>query len=303
MMRFIAHRCLQAVPVLFLVSAVVFGTMHLIPGDPVDALFPPDAAITPDAKNALRRRLGLDQALPVQYLSWVERMLRGDWGTSIASRQPVGWLVAEAWPRTGALALASLGIGVATAVPVGVLLATRQGTIWDVLGSATAMLGISLPTFALGILFMLVFSVRLHWLPSLGSIVLPAFTQGVGIAAILLRTVRADVIHQLRAEYIRTAQAKGLTERVVLTRHVLRNALAGTVTVAGWIFGYQLGGAVVIERVFTWPGVGLLTVNAIYSRDYPVVLAAVLVFAATYVLVNLVVDVAYAVLDPRIRYA
>ncbi len=303
MARFVMYRSLQTVPVLFFVSIAVFASLHLVPGDPVNALFPPNASVTADAKIALRKQLGLDRPLPAQYLMWLERVLEGDFGTSITSQRPVGWLVQAAWPRTGELAVASLGVGALVAVPVGVLLATRQGTVWDVLGSATALLGISFPTFALGILLMLVFAIRLHWVPSLDSIVLPALTQGVGIAAILIRTLRADLIHQLHAEYIRTAHAKGLAERVVLVRHVLRNALVGTVTVSGWIFGYQLGGAVVVERVFAWPGIGLLTVNAIYNRDYPVVLATILVFAVTYVFVNLVVDVAYGVLDPRVRYA
>lgn len=301
--RYVFQRLLHSIPVLFFTSVIVFLAMRLIPGDPINALFPPEASITEEAKEGLRHRFGLDQPLALQYFYWLGRTVRGDFGISIVSRRPVEGLIREKWPKTAALALTSLLIGVIIAVPLGVVAAVWRGRRWDLLTTTLAMAGISMPAFALGLLLILIFSVHLHWLPSLGNLILPAVTQGIGIAAILVRTVRSDMIHQLDSDYVRTARAKGLKERYLLGRHVLRNALIGTVTMIGWVLGYQLGGAIVVEQVFTWPGIGLLTVQGIYNRDYPIVQATVLVIAFSYVVVNLLVDLTYAVLDPRVRYS
>jgi peptide/nickel transport system permease protein/oligopeptide transport system permease protein len=280
--------------------------MRAVPGDPARLIAGPEA--TQAELEAVRREWGLDAPLPVQYLQYLGRVARGDLGESIRSRRPVTAELAARFPNTLRLALASLLIMTVLGVSVGILAATHQNTFLDYTSMTVALVGISMPIFWLGLMLMLLFSLYLGWLPATGKdgpmhLVLPAITLGTALTAVVARITRASMLEVLRQDYIRTARAKGLSERVVVWAHALRNALIPTVTVVGLNFGGLLSGAVLTETVFAWPGIGRLIVDAIEMRDYPVVQGAVLLVAVTYSLVNLIVDVAYAFIDPRIRYA
>lgn len=306
MLAYILRRCAQAVFVVFGVSLVVFLLARLAPGDPVTLMLAETA--TPQQIAEARAYYGLDRPLPFQYWLFLSRAARGDMGESLYYKQPASRIVLEAFPQTALLALTALGLAILVALPLGVLAAVRRDTVWDYLAVGLAVLGQAAPSYWIGIMLILVFSVQLHLLPTSGnasplSIVLPAITLGAALMAVLTRLTRAGMLDVLNEDYIRTARAKGLAERGVVIRHGLRNVLIPLITVMGLQLGGLLGGAVIAEQVFAWPGVGRLAVTAITSRDYPIIQAVVLLVSVVFVAVNLLVDIGYAILDPRIRYS
>ncbi len=308
MLGYALGRLAGTVPVLFGVTLLVFAMTWVTPGDPVIALLGESAqGISQEARDDLRRELGLDRPWPAQYLSYVGGLVRGDFGTSIRSRRPVLREVADRLPATAELALAALAIAVAVGVTLGVLAAVYQRTWIDAVAIAVALVGVSVPVFWSGFLLMLVFALELNWLPASGRgtwqhLVLPAVTVGVSSAAFIARITRGATLETLAQDYVRTAHAKGLAARRVVVRHALRNALLPIVTVVGLQLGGLLGGAVLTETVFAWPGVGRMLVDAIVARDLPLVQGAVLVVSVLFILVNLAVDLSYAAINPKVRY-
>jgi len=295
-------------------SVIVFSFLHLTPGDPVEAML--GTEVDQATKEGLRHDLGLDRPLVLQYGLWVRRAWRGDLGTSIRTHQPVSAILGEKLPVTLELTVAASLVGLVIALPAGVLAAVRRNSAVDLGAMGVALAGVSIPSFSLGVMLILVFA--LHWrlLPSIGYVsffrdpvgalrhlVLPAVTLGLGLAGALTRMVRSGVLEELGQDYVRTAKAKGLGFPAVVNRHVLRNALLPALTVLGVQVSVLLGGAVITEQIFAWPGVGQLAVQAVQSRDYPVLQGTILVIAALATLVQLGVDVGYALMDPRIRFA
>jgi peptide/nickel transport system permease protein len=304
MPAYLIQRLGGALLVMFGVVSLVFLLIHLIPGDPVEVMLGESASGAD--REALRAALGLDQPLPVQYLDYLAGLLQLDLGTSIHFRRPVTELLLERLPATGLLAAATLLVTVLLALPLGIMAAVHRNTAWDSGAMGFSMLGVSIPNFWLGPLLILVFSLWLGWFPvsgqsGFGSVVLPALTLGTGLTAVLSRMVRSSLLEVLGEDYIRTARAKGLPPHRVVLQHGLRNALLPVITLLGLQLGALLAGAVITETVFSWPGVGLLMIEAIQSRDYPVVQACVLLISLSYVIVNLLTDIAYAWIDPRIR--
>jgi len=304
MFSYLAQRLAGAVLVVFGVISIVFLLIHLIPGDPVEIMLG-EAASSTD-REALRVALGLDQPVMLQFTHYLHGLLQFDLGTSLQSRRPVTDLLQERLPATLLLAGVTLAVTLTLALPLGMLAAVRRGSAWDGGAMAFSMLGVSIPNFWLGPLLILVFSLWLGWFPvsgreGVGSVVLPAVTLGTGLAAVLSRMVRSSMLEVLGEDYIRTARAKGLPPQRVILHHGLRNALLPVITLLGLQLGALLAGAVITETVFSWPGIGLLTIEAIQSRDYPVVQACVLLISVGYVLVNLLTDIVYAWADPRIR--
>jgi peptide/nickel transport system permease protein len=304
MLSYLVQRLAGALLVILGVVSIVFLLIHLIPGDPVEIMLGESAAAAD--REALRISLGLDQPLAVQFVNYLGGLLQFDLGTSIHLRRPVSDLLLERLPATGLLAAVSLLVALLLALPLGILAAVRKDTVWDSGAMGFSMLGVSIPNFWLGPLLILVFSLWLGWFPVSGrngfaSVVLPALTLGTGLAAVLSRMVRSSMLEVLGEDYIRTARAKGLPGRRVVMQHALRNALLPVITLLGLQLGALLAGAVITETVFSWPGIGLLTIEAIQSRDYPVVQACVLLISLCYVVVNFLTDLAYAQIDPRIR--
>src|SRR3989441_852221 len=300
---FLAPRLLRALIAVWLVSTVVFVVMRLS-GDPVPLLLPPDAPRSEIFR--VRTELGLDRPLPVQYATFLANVLRGDFGRSIHFREPAARVVLGYLPATFELGLAAFAFAVLVAVPIGVFSAVRRNSLLDHAAMGVALVGQSAPTFFLGLLFILVVSLKLGLLPTGGRedwrhLVLPALTLGAFAMASIARLTRSAVLEVLGAEYIRTARAKGLSELFVVAKHTLRNAAVPIVTITGLQFGSLLGGAVVTETVFSWPGIGRLAIQSIYNRDYPVVQCTVFFSAVVFILINLAVDVLYGVLDPRVR--
>lgn len=286
------------------VVVLVFLLIHLIPGDPVDVML--GEAAQPADRAALRQSLGLDLPIHIQLLNYFDGLIHLDLGRSLHSQRPILDLLAERLPATLELALAALAVTVLLAVPLGLVAAARHDTAWDHGAMTFSLLGVSIPNFWMGPLLILVFALGLGWFPvsgreGAGAVVLPALTLGTSLAAILARMIRSSVLEVLGEDFIRTAYAKGLSRRQVLIRHALPNALLPVITVLGLQLGTLLAGAVITETVFSWPGIGLLTIEAIQTRDYPVVQACVLLIALTYVLVNMLTDLLYALIDPRIR--
>ncbi|MCL4295447.1 MAG: ABC transporter permease [Anaerolineae bacterium] len=303
--RYLLRRTLQALPLLFLASLVVFLLLHITPGDPVRLMLGEQAS--DEQVAAVRARMGLDRSLPEQYLSFVGRALQGDLGMSIRAVRPTAELVWLALPATLLLAAAALFLAVIIGLPVGILAALRPGSLFDNLALFLALLGQSIPSFWLGLTLISFVALRWRLLPTSGygdwqHLVLPACSLAPFLAGIIIRITRTSFIEVLRQDYIRTAYAKGFALSPVVFRHALRNALLPVVTILGLQTGALLGGAVVTETVFGWPGVGQLAVNALSDRDYPVVQAVVLVSALIFIGINLLVDLAYSILDPRIRY-
>lgn len=305
MIGFLARRAASAAVVVAGVLTLVFFLIHLTPGDPVEVMLGEHAA--PADRAALRSSLGLDRPLGVQYADYVRRLARLDLGVSLHSRRPIASLLAERIPATAALAGAALAVAAVLALGLGTLAAVRRGSAWDFGAMGFAMLGVSVPNFVLGPVLILVFSVWLGWLPVSGreapaSIVLPALTLGTALAAILSRMVRSSLLEVLGEDYVRTARSKGAGGARVVFVHALRNAMLPVATLLGLQLGALLGGAVITEIVFAWPGVGQLTIDAIRQRDYPVLQACVLLVSLGYVAVNTLTDAVYAWLDPRIRF-
>jgi peptide/nickel transport system permease protein len=301
---YIGRRLAQTALILVGITLVVFWVIRLS-GDPVLLMLPADAS-QQDIQR-LRELLGFDQPVPIQLWRFMERVATGDFGTSLRFQEPALALVLDRLPSTVLLALTALSVATVIALPLGVLSAVRRNSVWDHAAMAVALLGQSMPIFWTGIMLITIFAVALDLLPSSGSgtiphLVLPAAALGFFSTGRMARLVRGGMIEILGEDYVRTARAKGLTERRVLYGHALRNCLLPVITLLGLELGSTLGGAVVTEMVFAWPGVGRLIVSAIFARDYPLVQAAVFVVAAMFVVVNLVVDLLYAVIDPRIRY-
>lgn len=314
MTTYIIKRLLAMIPVLLLVSIVVFMIIHLTPGDPAVIMLGEEAK--PELLAALRKELGLDQPLPIQYATWLAQILRGDLGRSIRTNQPVLEAVIQRLPPTVELTLLSLLVSLSIAVPTGIISATRRGSRIDLVTTTLALLGVSMPNFVLALLLVLVFSLWLRWLPPIGytpiqqdlaanlkGMIMPAITLGAAAAAVVARLTRSSLLEVLGQDYIRTARAKGLRERMVIYTHALKNALIPVVTIVGLQMGALLGGAVITESIFSFPGVGRLIVASIFERDFPLVQGSVLFLATVFLFVNFLVDLMYAFLDPRIRYS
>jgi peptide/nickel transport system permease protein len=305
MIRYISLRLLFALPALWLIVTMVFLLAHIVPGDPVAQMLGEGARA--DDLQQLRHALGLDMPIPVQYERYLKGVLHGNLGESFRFQQPVTKVILDHYPATLELAAVALGVCILIGIPAGVLAAHKRGEKTDHAVGVLTLFGLSLPNFALGPVLMLVFSVILGWLPVTGRggishLVLPAFTLGAALAAILTRMVRTSVIEELSADYVRTARAKGVSESGVLFRHALRNALIPILTILGLQFGTLLAGTIVTETIFSWPGIGHLTVQAINARDYPLLQGCILLIAVSYVIVNLLTDMVYAVVDPRVRF-
>jgi len=304
MFHFLIARLLSAVFVVLGVMCVVFFLVHLVPGDPVEMMLGESAQAAD--RDALRHSLGLDQPLLTQLWLFLTNLLTLDLGNSLYYRRPIIDILVERLPATVQLASASIAVAVAIALPLGAIAAVRKDTIWDQTAMGFSLLGLSIPNFWLGPIMIMVFSLWLGWFPvsgreGLASLVLPAITLGLALSSILARMVRSTLLEVLSEDYIRTARAKGLTESAVVVRHGLRNAMLPVITLLGLQLGTLLGGAVITETVFSWPGVGSLTVEAIQRRDYPVVQVCVLLISLSYVMVNIFTDFVYAWVDPRIR--
>ncbi len=304
MARYLLHRFALTLPAIWLVLTMVFFLIHIVPGDPVEQMLGEGAA--PGQAAQLRHSLGLDRPLYVQYGRYLADVVRGDLGQSFKFQAPVRHVIFERYPATLQLAFLALLVCAAIAIPAGVIAAHRRGSNRDRAIGVFTLLGLAVPNFALGPLLITLFSIKLGWLPVSGrggalNYILPAATLGAALAAILTRMVRSSMLEELSSDYVRTARAKGLSTATVLRRHALRNALIPIITILGLQFGTLLAGTIVTETIFSWPGIGRLTVMAISSRDYPLLQGCILVIALSYVLVNLLTDVFYAFIDPRVR--
>jgi peptide/nickel transport system permease protein len=305
MIRYISIRLLFALPALWLILTMVFLLAHIVPGDPVAQMLGEGARA--EDLTQLRHALGLDLPLPIQYGRYLSGVLHGNLGESFRFQQPVLKVVAEHYPATLELAAVALLICALIGIPAGVLAAHKRGERTDHTVAVLTLFGLSVPNFALGPVLILLFSVVLGWLPVSGRggishLILPSFTLGAALAAILTRMVRTSVIEELSADYVRTARAKGVSESGVLFRHALRNALIPILTILGLQFGSLLAGTIVTESIFSWPGIGRLAVQAIGARDYPLLQGCILLIAVSYVFVNLLTDLVYALVDPRVRF-
>ena len=313
MLNYLLQRLATIVPTLFFVSILIFGLQQLLPGDPAIALAGEER--DPETIRYLREKFHLDEPLPVRYAYWMGGVLQGDLGESIRNQQPVLGLVVQKLPVTLQLAAMAMTIALLIGIPAGIISAVGRGTVWDWAANVFALWGISTPNFWLGILLILLFAVNLGWLPASGyvspfedlwanlrAMIMPAFVLGNAIAAVLMRHTRSAMLQVLSADYVRTARAKGLDERTVVLKHALRNALTPVITLGALELGTLLSGAVLTEQVFTIPGFGKLIVDAVFNRDYAVVQGVVLVTATAYMLLNLLADLAYFAVNPRLRH-
>lgn len=303
MIVFVVRRVILSVFVILTISLIVFGLTHLS-GDPAILMVSPEA--TADEIARFREQAGFNDPIYIQYGRFLVEAVRGDFGISLRHHQPSLPMVLERLPATFQLSTFAMVLTLSLALPLGIVAALKRGSMVDAVAMTLGVIGQSMPNFWLGILLIFLFAVNLRWLPTSGRgdfahLILPSLTMALNLMAIITRLVRSNMLEVLSQPYIRTARGKGLKESTVLIRHALRNALIPVVTVVGLQFGYILGGAVVVETVFAWPGVGLLTINAIYNRDFPLVQASVFVLAVAIVLINMFVDILYSILDPRIR--
>lgn len=312
MRRYLALRLLNVIPVVLIITFLVFLFTYLIPGDPANVILGPHAG--PEQLAAVRLRMGLDNPFPERYAIWLGQVFQGNLGTSYLNGQTVDSLVASALPVTLELSFLSLVVAMLIAVPAGIIAAIRRGSVVDRIVTGTGFLGISIPAFMLAIILSYIFALNLRWLPATGyvrltddpignlrSLILPAVTLGTVLSTQFMRYLRAGVLDVMHEDYVTTARAKGVRERTVVFRHIVRNALIPFITVLGLQLGYLLSGAVIIEQVFALPGMGRLALSSLASRDYEVVTGVVLIMAVIFVLINLAVDILYSVLDPRIR--
>ena len=305
MLNYFWKRLLGLVPTLLIVAVLVFLFVHMLPGDPARLAAGQDA----DAQTVelVRQELGLDRPLHEQFVHYFGRMLNGDFGTSMRTRRPVATEIAERFGPTLMLTITSMAWAVVFGMSIGVMSAVYRNQWPDRLGMTIAVSGISFPAFALGMLLMQVFSVYLGWLPTVGAdswkyYILPSLTLGAAVAAVMARFTRASFVEVIQEDFVRTARAKGVSERVVIAKHCLRNALIPVVTMMGLQFGFLLGGSIVVEAVFNWPGLGRLLVDSVTQRDYPVIQTLVLLFSLEFILINLIVDLLYGFINPTIRY-
>ena len=311
MIDYILKRMLQLIPALLIVSVVSFSIIYFAPGDPAETLCTgPDGNANPKSVEEFRIKMGLDKPLHTQYLIWLNNVLHGDFGYSYMSGNPVFDHIKRAFGATFKLSVVSLIISLAISIPLGIISAIKQNSPVDVACMVGASLGVSMPNFWLGLLLMLLFGVYLGWLPVAGygdggdleHILLPAITLGTGSAAITARLMRSSMLEALGQDYIQTARAKGVSERIVIGKHALKNALIPVVTMVGLNFGYLLNGSIVVETIFGWPGIGRLTIDSINMRDYMMVQGCIVFVAILFVVINLLVDISYRYIDPRIRY-
>ncbi|EGQ5295281.1 glutathione ABC transporter permease GsiC [Enterobacter cloacae] len=305
MLNYVCKRLLGLIPTLLIVAVLVFLFVHLLPGDPARLVAGPEADAT--VIELVRKQLGLDQPLYMQFLHYICNVLQGDFGISMVSRRPVSEEIASHFMPTFWLTIASMCWAVVFGLGAGIVAAVWRNRWPDKLGMALAVTGISFPAFALGMLLMQIFSVELGWLPTVGAdtwkhYILPSMTLGAAVSAVMARFTRASFVDVLSEDYIRTARAKGVSEKWVILKHGFRNAMIPVVTMMGLQFGFLLGGSIVVEKVFNWPGLGRLLVDSVEMRDYPVIQAEVLLFSLEFILINLVVDVLYAAINPAIRY-
>ena len=305
MKNFFLNKLLFTFPTIFGVVTLVFLIIHLIPGDPVEIMLGETATLTDKAK--LRADLGLDLPISVQYFRFITNLVQGDFGMSFHFRQPAFDLIIKRLPATIELSLGALVVALMISVPLGILSAAKQYSFIDQTSLFVALLGVSMPNFWLGPLLIIIFSINLGWLPVSGRgdithLLLPAITLGSSMAAILTRMIRSSLLDILNEEYIKTARAKGLPEQIILFKHALRNALLPVVTILGLQFGSLLAGSIITETIFSWPGIGRLTIQAIISRDYALVQGCVMIIALGYVFINLLTDLLYVWIDPRIKY-
>jgi peptide/nickel transport system permease protein len=317
MKAYLLRRFVGMATVLLIVSIAVFGLMNFVPGDPIVARYGEDTTLTKEQEDALRRQYGLDRPLPVQYAAWLRGVVTLDFGRSITQRRPVSEMIAERLPVTMQVQGFAFAIILVVALPAGIVAAVFRNSLLDRVVSVAALAGVAMPGFWLGILLIMLFAVKLGWLPVSGYVslasdpgdalrfsLLPALTAALGgTAAVVMRQTRSSLLEVLDQDYVRTARSKGLPESRVIFAHALRNAMLPVATVLGLAIGQLLAGSVIIERIFTIPGMGRLAVDAIFQRDFPVIQAVVLLLAGMVVLANLLTDLAYAVLDPRIRYS
>ncbi len=314
MLRYILFRILLLIPLLVGVSLITFMLVNVAPGDPISTRYGLDPrGADQETIDRLREELGLNDPLPVQYLTYVRGLLRGDMGDSIMTRAPVSGEILSRLPATIELAAAGMLLVLLVSIPLGILSAVYRGTVIDMFSTGIALVGVSMPSFWLGIMLMLLFSLELGLLPSSGrgdgtfvgeakALILPAVTLAFGLLGLATRIMRSSMLEVLGQDYVRTARAKGAHERRVVFKHGFRNALIPLLTILGIQFAGLLGGTVIIETIFAWPGIGRLAVNAIFRRDYPVIMGTVLVFSVTFLIVNLLIDILYTMIDPRIRY-
>lgn len=305
MTNYLFRRLLGLLPTLLIVAVLIFMFLHLLPGDPARLAAGPDA--DPETVELVRRDLGLDLPLHEQFVRYFSHALRGDFGTSIRTKRPVASEIGARFAPTFWLTVTAMSWSVLIGLALGMVSAVWRNRWPDRVGMTLAVSGISFPAFALGMLLMQIFSVQLGWLPTVGAdswkhYILPSLTLGAGVAAVMARFTRSSFINILKEDYVRTARAKGLNETVVVAKHAFRNALIPIVTMMGLQFGFLLGGSIVVEVVYNWPGMGRLLVDAVEMRDYPVIQTAVLLFSLEFILINLVVDVLYAVINPTIHY-
>jgi len=305
MFAFIVRRLLLTVPVVWIVITLVFALIHLVPGDPIAQMLGEGASVS--QVERLRQEFGLDRPILEQYTTYIRGVVRGDLGNSFRNQEPVARSILARYPATLELAVAAAIVSFMIALPLGVLGAIRRGKAADRLVSLVSLLGVSLPNFALGPMLILLFAIALGLLPVSGregfaNLVLPALTLGSGLAASMTRMVRGSMLEEIRQDYVRTARAKGLNERIVLFGHALRNGLIPVITVFGLQAGMLLAGAMITETIFSWPGLGRLTIQAISARDYPLIQGCILSISLTYIFINLATDLLYSVVDPRIRY-
>jgi peptide/nickel transport system permease protein len=314
--RYLLRRLILLIPTVIGMSLLIFFMVRLLPGDFVDALMGMDPQATEEAKAELRRVYGLDASIPVQYARWVGEVFRGNLGQSFRTRQPISQLLLQSLPITLELAVVALLLSVVIAIPLGIVSAVRRNSQADFLARVTGLIGLSFPNFWLATLFLLISSLVFHWVPpviwvaptknllgNLQQVALPALALSIQLMAIEMRMVRASLLEVLRQDYVRTARAKGLDERRVIYRHALKNSFIPVITVIGIQLGGLMGGSVIIEQIFGLPGVGWFLLQGVYSRDYPVVQVTALFLATVFVVINLLVDLAYAYLDPRIKYS
>lgn len=318
MRNYVITRMLLMVPVALLVSFMVFIMSRLIPGDPVMQMIPPEEAtgLKSEDLERIREQLGLNRPILVQYADWFGRVVQGDLGRSLRTREPVFTIIKTRLPLTGQLALTGMALSLTIAIPLGIWSSVNRGTIKDSIASVLGLLGLSIPNIFLGIVLIYIFTFKLRWLPSSGFVpftedplksmklmLMPGFVIGTALMGSVMRTTRTSMLDVLRSEYITTARSKGLAERVVIYRHALKNAMVPVVTVIGLQMAGLLGGSFITEQIFALPGIGQIAVGAIFARDFPVVQGVVLFFAFLYLVINLLVDLLYGLLDPRIRYS
>lgn len=312
MLVLIARRLMQLIPTIVIVSMMIFGLQQLLPGDPATIMAGEER--DPEVIEQIRKQYRLDQPIPVQYVYWIKGVVTGDLGESMRLKEPVSKLVAQKLPVTLQLATMAMIIAILIGVPAGIISAVKKGTFWDYFVNVVSLWGISTPNFWLGILMIFLFSVHLGWLPASGYVspfedpwqslkttIMPAFVLGNSIAGVLMRHTRAAMLQALSSDYVRTARAKGLNENRVILAHAMRNALTPVITLGALEFGTLLSGAVLTEQIFTIPGFGKLIVDAVFNRDYAVVQGVVLVTSATYILLNLLADLGYILVNPRLR--